>query len=368
MSTFFRRPLPEALVPFASEEGRRLFREALGAGAMEGFFALSEQFHTQADPAFCGLGSLVVVLNALAIDPGRTWKGPWRWFSEELLDCCAPLERVREKGLSIDELACLAECNGAQTRLERPDDIERFRDDIRAATRAPREPIVVVGYDRKTLGQTGAGHFSPVGGYHPERDAVLLLDVARFKYPPHWVPLTLLFEAMKPIDPESKKPRGWIVFSRRPSTTRLLFCVSTKRTPQELADAIARTVPRELAAVAPRSARDALATFARSVAREAAFELRDCAVPEEEAAAAAVRAAIRSSATYEAVASALEPHVAEAAAAIAIAVSRDVFRDVDEDVQRELAALLDRDAALPALAPEIARIRGQMEALSRLAS
>jgi len=33
-----------------------------------------------------------MALNALSIDPGRVWKGPWRWFSEEMLDCCTPLE------------------------------------------------------------------------------------------------------------------------------------------------------------------------------------------------------------------------------------------------------------------------------------
>lgn len=44
------------------------------------------------EPAYCGLGTLAMVLNALAIDPQRIWKGPWRWFSEELLDCCSPLE------------------------------------------------------------------------------------------------------------------------------------------------------------------------------------------------------------------------------------------------------------------------------------
>ena len=32
-----------------------------------------------------------MVLNALHIDPGRQWKGPWRWFHEELLDCCKDL-------------------------------------------------------------------------------------------------------------------------------------------------------------------------------------------------------------------------------------------------------------------------------------
>jgi glutathione gamma-glutamylcysteinyltransferase len=47
------------------------------------------------EPAFCGLGTLAMVLNALGVDPKRVWKGPWRWFSEQLLDCCEPLEVVK---------------------------------------------------------------------------------------------------------------------------------------------------------------------------------------------------------------------------------------------------------------------------------
>ena len=45
-------------------------------------------------PAYCALASLSMVLNALSIDPRRTWKGAWRWFHEEMLDCCWPLEQV----------------------------------------------------------------------------------------------------------------------------------------------------------------------------------------------------------------------------------------------------------------------------------
>jgi glutathione gamma-glutamylcysteinyltransferase len=63
---------------------------------MDGYFPLAEQFHTQSDPSFCGLGSLVGVLNALAIDPERLWKGSWRWFAEDLLDCCASQAEIRE--------------------------------------------------------------------------------------------------------------------------------------------------------------------------------------------------------------------------------------------------------------------------------
>lgn len=57
--------------------------------------------------------------------------------------------------------------------------------------------------------QTGSGHFSPIGGYHTGKDMVLTLDVARFKYPPHWVPLELLWEAMNTIDGATGHHRGY---------------------------------------------------------------------------------------------------------------------------------------------------------------
>lgn len=37
--------------------------------------------------------------------PGRrAWKGAWRWFSESLLDCCLPLEVVKEHGTTISQV------------------------------------------------------------------------------------------------------------------------------------------------------------------------------------------------------------------------------------------------------------------------
>ena len=54
---------------------QKLFTEALGCGTMEGFFKLISYYQTQSEPAYCGLATLSVVLNALAIDPGRKWKG-----------------------------------------------------------------------------------------------------------------------------------------------------------------------------------------------------------------------------------------------------------------------------------------------------
>ena len=49
-----------------SHAGKQLFAEAFAAGTMEGFFKLVEHFRTQDEPAFCGLASLAMALNALA--------------------------------------------------------------------------------------------------------------------------------------------------------------------------------------------------------------------------------------------------------------------------------------------------------------
>ena len=138
-ASFFRRPLPEHLISFTSAEGRKVFREALESGFMECYFPLAQQFATQQEPAFCGLTSLMMCLNALEIDPRRNWKGPWRYFSEELLDCCTSIEVVKLEGIVLSEFACLASCNGASVEMHRADQclIEEFRAAIMLATSRP---------------------------------------------------------------------------------------------------------------------------------------------------------------------------------------------------------------------------------------
>lgn len=225
---FYRRPLPTSCIAFSSTEGRQLFREALELGGMEGYFALAEQFHTQAEPAFCGLGTMVVVLNALAIDPGRIWRGVWRWYGEEMLDCCQSLPVIKETGITLDEFVCISRCNGAKVTAHRytESSLDEFRQDVQQTTSTVQGVHIVAAYSRKVLGQTGDGHFSPIGGYHPQRDSVLLLDVARFKYPPHWVPLPLLWQAFEPPDPETNRSRGYILLQKTEELYETFFHVA----------------------------------------------------------------------------------------------------------------------------------------------
>lgn len=225
---FYQRSLPAAQVSFSSVDGRRLFREAFAAGHMENYFYLAEQFRTQDEPTFCGLSTLAMVLNSLRIDPMRTWKGSWRWFNEQNLNCCTGPSKVREEGLSFDMFKCLAGCNGAEVTAHRaPTDsegskaAEAFADAFRAAVRATscsceRESIVVC-YSREALHQSGAGHFSPIGGYHADNDMVLILDVARFKYPPHWARLRDVVDGMLRVDPATGRPRGYLQLRPHPA-------------------------------------------------------------------------------------------------------------------------------------------------------
>lgn len=221
--SFFRRPLPAHLISFTSKEGKELFKEALEEGTLENYFHLAGNFTTQTETAYCGLGSLAMVLNALEMDPGRTWKGVWRWYSDDMLSCCSPMELIKEKGITFDQFSCLAECHELLVQPQRYASEEEAYDRYRAdLVRSSTEPGVhmVVSYARQTLGQTGVGHFSPIGGYHAASDRVLVLDVARFKYPSYWVDAKLLWDAMEPVDLDTGLSRGYHLLTK-PSVPKL---------------------------------------------------------------------------------------------------------------------------------------------------
>lgn len=267
MTSFYRRPLPSPpCTGFSTPKGKLWFVEALQEGTADGFFPLAEQFSTQAEPAFCGLTTLSVALNALEVDPKRSWKGVWRWYHEDMLDCCEDIEKVRQDGITFEKLACLARCNGlrvksrvspaketnssetteygtnlgkileedmcscsrAPAQKSEEGNFEEFRRDVQASA-AGDGSILIVSYSRSVLGQTGDGHFSPIGAYHRGEDQVLVMDVARYKYPPHWVPLKLLWEATRCKDKVTGRPRGYMKFTKDASMHASLLTIDLRQ-------------------------------------------------------------------------------------------------------------------------------------------
>ncbi|MGC4093760.1 MAG: phytochelatin synthase family protein [Polyangiaceae bacterium] len=346
--TLYRRPLPADAIAFSSESGRQLFAEALAAGGLDGYFRLAEQFHTQSDPAFCGLGSLVVALNALGIDPGRLWKGPWRWFSEELLDCCVALDEVKRRGLDLSELGCLARCNGAEVELRHADsvDLSALRAALDDASRG--RSVLIAAYDRRALGQTGSGHFSPIGGYHAARDLVLLLDVARFKYPPHWVATARLFDAMLPIDEATGRARGWLSLRARQSGASLGFSVSCDNQSYAVFNELLLTVKQSL-----EDARGVAALVQALAPLAPHVEQRTATLPAHRERLAAARAELASLSLHERVRPA-EPERADVITLLLLAIG-----DLLVPAQRafEVPAMSDD------LKGEVSNLRSQLGAL-----
>jgi hypothetical protein len=228
-TTFHKRPLPDSLISLSSKNGKIIFSEALASGGMESYFSLAEQFVTQSEPSYCALSSLAMVLNALNFDPKKVWKGAWRWVSEETLQCetqiCGhSLEKVRKFGMDFDEFESLARCHGIRIRAYKNNesnlrnecnrDLNEFRSCVETVCGSDKsESFIVANFSRKVLGQTGDGHFSPLGGYHKGQDLVLIMDVARFKYPPYWVPLEVLWASMAVHDISTKSSRGYFLLS-----------------------------------------------------------------------------------------------------------------------------------------------------------
>ena len=352
--TLYRRPLPADAVEFSSTAGRQLFAEALASGGLDRYFRLAEQFHTQAEPEFCGLGSLVVALNALGIDPGRLWKGPWRWFSEELLDCCVSHEEVRRRGLDLDEVACLARCNGATAELLRAEtsDIAAWRASLAAA--AHGDGVLIAAYDRAALDQTGSGHFSPIGGYYAANDMVLVLDVARFKYPPHWISAERLWRAMQPIDSTTGRSRGWIALRRRAQGVSLGFTLSCEGDDLK---GFARRLSSIVEQLGPDARIEELATALLPVAAHLTVRVPSSNAHQE--AIGVARNAVRKLPLFDRVEKSVGVDRAEGVTLLLIAISERLAQERRDEV----AALLAEATIDEPLAAEVANVRDQLAAL-----
>ena len=229
--SFYQRELPsDTCVAFSSQQGKLIFASAMQHGGLKCFFALIQQFHTQSEPSFCGLATLVMVLNAFSVDPEQNWKGPWRWYEETMLNCCLDLEDVKTTGITLRDFRCLAHCQGLSVDLRHCDDasLDEFRVSIQKTCVSSNievevgtdddcedllDHVLVVSYSRKVIRQTGSGHFAALAAFDPVSDSVLILDTARFKYGCHWVKVPLLFEAMDTVDPDTGRKRGFVVLS-----------------------------------------------------------------------------------------------------------------------------------------------------------
>ena len=213
-----RQVLP-SLIPLTEPAGLNLLA---GSSHRADYGALAGALLTQANLAYCGVASSAMLLNSLAVPaPMVPGYGPYRfWTQENLFDDRATRlvkapELIARQGMTLDQLRQLLASKGLQVRAIHGRDIDLLTlRRLLASSLANPTDRLLVNYDRRLLGQSGGGHIAPLAAYHAASDRVLILDVARYRYPSVWVPLKELWQSLRSLDSDSGLSRGLVVAER----------------------------------------------------------------------------------------------------------------------------------------------------------
>lgn len=186
------------------------------------YWQLSPTFTEQITQSYCAVASAITVLNALPIaKPVDPRYAPYGYFTQSNF-FTAPVstiisaQTVLAQGMTRAEMVRTLNASGAQARSHAGDGYSdaTLRLILQKAL-ADDGQFVLANYLRGELGQVGGGHWSVLAAYDAASDHVLILDVAKYKYPPAWVSITALRRAIATVDDTSGKPRG-LVFVTAP--------------------------------------------------------------------------------------------------------------------------------------------------------
>ena len=184
------------------------------------YWQLSPTFAEQSTQSYCSVASAITVLNALPIkkpvDPRYT---PYAYFTQS--NYFSPqatriisAQTVMDMGMTREQMVGTLAANGAHASSIAGD---TFTD---ASLRALLQKalgddgqFVLANYYRPKLGQVGGGHWSVLASYDAQSDRVLILDVAKYKYPPEWVRISAMRKAIDTLDTSSDQARGLVLVS-----------------------------------------------------------------------------------------------------------------------------------------------------------
>lgn len=216
-SPVFAADAPD-VVYWDSDAGRAL-RARIPADA--DYWQLAPNFAVQQTQTYCSVASAITVLNAMPIkkptDPAYAPYGYFtqsNYFTPEVSKVISA-ETVLAQGMTREEMARTLELEGVKAQSIAGDSLDD--DSLRALLKKALGDdgrFVLANYLRAALGQVGGGHWSALAAYDAETDRVLILDVAKYKYPPSWVGIHTLREAIATLDTTSKQPRGLVIVSK----------------------------------------------------------------------------------------------------------------------------------------------------------
>ncbi len=201
-------------LPWDTSEGQLRIERS---NAKENFWKIVRFYESQITLTFCGITSSVIALNALSVEaPPSQVLGKYRMFTQEeffteSVSAVINKSDIEERGITLNELACVLgtfpvtlEKFTAKTLSS-----EEMRMILVSALKNPNQVVLGL-YQRQVLNQDGGGHWSPVAAYDELSDSFLILDVARYKYPPVWIEAPAFMNAMQTTNAYNES-RGFII-------------------------------------------------------------------------------------------------------------------------------------------------------------
>jgi hypothetical protein len=184
------------------------------------YWQLIPTFAVQNTQSYCSVASAITVLNAMPIKkPVDPTYAPYAFFTQnnyftpDVIKIISP-QTVLRMGMTREQMAETLVAQGVHAKSIAGDTLNE--DGLRTLLHKALlddGQFVLANYLRASLGQEGGGHWSALAAYDAQSDRVLILDVAKYKYPPVWVSIGSLRQAIATIDTTSNKARGLVVVS-----------------------------------------------------------------------------------------------------------------------------------------------------------
>jgi len=186
------------------------------------YFLLQRGFDAQLYQTYCSVATVAAIINSfhdsvnLPVDSNYD---PYPYATQSnILNNCTNEYVIHKNesydgllaapyGLGISQTKDLLKCNLDSSVFDvtayhlDPSiiPIEKFRQDVKKAIENPLGRAII-NYDRKSVGQIGGGHWSPIGAYSRHADSFLIMDVAKYKYPNAWIPTAKLYASLQTFD------------------------------------------------------------------------------------------------------------------------------------------------------------------------
>src|SRR5215207_9496256 len=141
-------PLPQNLINLNSNQGSALLQDS---EALQSYWSLSIQFVTQKNQAFCGVASIVMVLNAMGVPAPTTPEfDPYKTFTQDNVFTPAtekvlPQETLLKMGMTLDQLGGFMGAYGIKAEVHHASEskIDEFRTLAKEYLSAPNHHVIV---------------------------------------------------------------------------------------------------------------------------------------------------------------------------------------------------------------------------------